>query len=159
MYMDGKAIEGKILSTFADVAQAAGYSPLHGRIIGILLVEGKALSLQDIARKTGYSSSMVSLSLDLLELLGVIKRVKKTGDRKLYIRLSGDLLETLKSAFTMKLEKSIGQTLEEFGKNKEELEGLKGPEKKRLLNTLNTLEGEVKRLERYINLLSKIKLP
>jgi len=157
--MDGKAIENRILSTFADVAQAAGYSPLHGKIIGVLLVEGKALSLQDIAKKTGYSHSMVSLSLDLLEFLGVIKRVKKTGDRKLYIRLSGDLLETLKRAFTMKLEKSIGQTLLDFEENRKELGGLKGPEKARISKTLDTLEKEVKRLERYINLLSKIKLP
>lgn len=157
--MDGKDIEGKILSTFADVAQAAGYSPLHGKIIGVLLVEGKALSLQDIAGKTGYSSSMVSLSLELLELLGVIKRVKKTGDRKLYIQLSGDLLETLKRAFTMKLERSIRQTLSDFEESKKELEKLDGKEKPKIAKTLNILEREVRRLERYINLLSKIKLP
>lgn len=157
--MDGKAIEGRILSTFADVAQAAGYSPLHGKIIGVLLVEGKALSLQDIARRTGYSASMVSLSLDLLELLGVIKRVKKTGDRQLYIQLSRDLLETLKSAFTMKLEKSISQTLSDFEQSKKEVEKLKGKERVKMLKTLNTLEAEVRRLERYIKLLSKIKLP
>ncbi len=157
--MDGKAIEEKILSTFADVAQAAGYSPLHGKIIGVLLVEGKALSLQDISGKTGYSPSMVSLSLDLLELLGVIKRVKKTGDRRLYIKLSGDLLEALKSAFTIKLEKSISQTLSDFEESRRELAGLKGPEKARISRTLGTLEKEVKRLERYVRMLSAIRLP
>ena len=102
---------------------------------------------------------MVSLSLDLLEFLGVVNRVKKTGDRKLYIRLSGDLLETLKRAFTMKLEKSIGQTLSDFKENRKELGNLKNPEKAKISKTLDTLEKEVKRLERYINLLSKIKLP
>lgn len=157
--MNGKEIEERILSTFADVAQAAGYSPLHGKIIGVLLVGGRALSLQDIAKKTGYSVSMISLSLDLLELLGVIKRIKKTGDRKLYIQLSGDLLESLKNAFTMKLEKSIGQTLSDFESSRRELGKLKGPERERLEKTLSKLEGEVRRLERYISLLSKIKLP
>ena len=61
-----KEIENKIFSTFAEVARAIGYSPLHGKLIGVLLVKGRAVSLQELAKKTGYSAGMVSLSLDLL---------------------------------------------------------------------------------------------
>ncbi|UCD07264.1 MAG: hypothetical protein JSW41_05580, partial [Candidatus Aenigmatarchaeota archaeon] len=89
---DGKILEEKIYSTFSDIASSIGYSPLHGKIIGVLLVRGREMSLQELAKETGYSASMISLSLDLLELLGVIKRVKKTGDRNLYIVLQRDLL-------------------------------------------------------------------
>jgi len=151
---DGKALEKRILDTFAEVAGSIGYSPLHGKIIGVLLVKDRPMSLQDVARVTGYSSSMVSLSLDLLDVLGVIKKVKKTGDRKLYIELSGDLLECLKKAFVMKLERSIKGSLNEF-------ENLRKSAKSdaSASNTLDVLEKEIKRLETYINLLSKIKLP
>jgi DNA-binding transcriptional regulator GbsR (MarR family) len=151
---NSRHLEGKILDIFSDVASSIGYSPLHGKIIGVLLVSQKQMSLQELAKRTGYSVSMVSLSLDLLEVLGVIKKVKKTGDRKLYVELSGDLLECLKRAFVMKLEKSISQSLAEF-ENLKKTGKADGSAKK----TLEVLEKEIKRLETYINLLSKIKLP
>ena len=77
MSIPEKEIEEKILDRFAEVASSIGYSPLHGKIIGVLIVRGKPMSLQEVAKATGYSSSMVSLSLDLLELLGIIKKGKK----------------------------------------------------------------------------------
>jgi len=156
---DGKKLEEKIYSTFSDIASSIGYSPLHGRIIGVLLVQGREMSLQELARETGYSPSMISLSLDLLELLGVIRRVKKTGDRNLYIALQGDLLKCLKNAIILRVKKSIGSTLSDFDKNRTDLRKLGREERKRMLKTLNILEKEIKRLEKYINLLSGIKLP
>jgi len=118
---NGKAIKNKIFSTFADLASSLGYSPVHGKIIGALLVAGEPLSLQELAKETGYSSSMVSLSLDLLEVLGVVKKVKKTADRKLYVELSGDLVASLKNAMVMRIKKSIEDSLTEFSYNREQL--------------------------------------
>ena len=154
-----KDIENKILDTFADVASSIGYSPIHGKIIGILLVKDQTLSLQELAEKTGYSASMVSLSLDLLEVLGIIKKVKKTADRKLYVELSGDLLECLKRAILIKLEKSITTSLQEFEDSKKQLDGLEGKEKDRVLKTINVLEEQINRLNSYVKLLSKTRLP
>lgn len=156
---DGKEIEEKIYSTFSDIASSIGYSPLHGKIIGVLMVHGKEMSLQGLAKETGYSASMISLSLDLLELLGVIKRVKKTGDRNLYIVLKGDLLESLKNAIILRVKKSIDSTLTDFDKSRQDLKKLKGEERQRMLNIMDILEKEIKRLGIYINLLSGIKLP
>jgi DNA-binding transcriptional regulator GbsR (MarR family) len=156
---DGKAIEEKIYSTFSGIASSIGYSPLHGRIIGVLLVQGREVSLQELARETGYSVSMISLSLDLLELLGVIKRVKKTGDRNLYIVLQGDLLECLKNAIILRVKKSIDSTLLDFGERRKGLKKLRGEEKRKMLRTLDVLERETKRLEKYVRLLSGTRLP
>ena len=152
-------IENKIYDTFAEVASSLGYSPLHGKIIGVLLVSGKALSLDDVAKETGYSPSMVSLSLDLLEVLGIIKKVKKTGDRKLYLELHGDLLEALKNAIIIKLEKSVHNSLAEFEKAKVQLKAIDDDNKNKVLETISVLEGNIKRLEMYVNLLAEIKLP
>jgi len=154
-----KEIEKKIFSTFSDVASSIGYSPLHGQIIGVLLVKDKALSLQELAKETGYSPSMISLSLDLLEVLNVVKKVKKAADRKLYIELSGDLLEALKNAVIVKLSKSVSSSLKEFEDGKKELSSLEGNEKERVLKTIETLETEIKRLKTYVDLLSKTNLP
>ncbi len=152
-------IHNKIFSTFAEVASSIGYSPLHGKIIGVLLVKNKPVSLQELAKDTGYSASMLSLSLDFLEILGVIKKVKKEADRKLYVSLAGDLLECLKRAITIKVEKSIQNSLAEFEESKKELSKFTGKEKTEALNSLEILESQIKRLNRYVNLLAQIRLP
>jgi DNA-binding transcriptional regulator GbsR (MarR family) len=157
--MKTKEIKRNIYSAFSDIASTIGYSDMHGRIIAALLVNNKRLSLQELANETGYSLSTISLSLDFLELMGMIKKVKNVGDRKLYVELQGDLLEGLKKAFVLNLQKNITGTLEAFGGYKDILSSSKDDESKSALKVLNTLEGEIKRLEKYINLLSKLRLP
>ena len=139
-------IENKIYSTFSEVASAIGYSPLHGKIIGVLLVKGGAVTLNDLARHTGYSTGMVSLSLDLLEVLGVIKKIKKESDRKLYVELCGDLLECLKRAIVIKVEKSIGNSLLDFEGAEKELGKLEGEETEQAKKTLKILRAQLERL-------------
>jgi len=157
--MNGKSIEDNVLSTFSEIAGSIGYSPLHGKIIGILLIEGVPVSLQYLAKKTGYSVPMVSLSLDLLEVLGTIKKIKKTGDRKLYVQLQGDLLEALKRAVISKVEKGIKSSLSEFEENKKRIEDLPLKNRENAKKTIDVLEKEIRRLDTYMKLLSKIRLP
>ncbi|NIO23104.1 MAG: hypothetical protein GTN38_03710 [Candidatus Aenigmarchaeota archaeon] len=152
-------IEKKIFNTFGEVAKSIGFSPIHGNIIAALMVKGESLSLQDLARKTGYSVSMVSLSLDLLEILGIIKKIKKPTDRKLYIELGGDLLESLKRILLMRINKNISDSLLEFEQSKKRMEKLQGENKRDVLKAINTLESEINRLKRYVDLLSDIRLP
>jgi len=150
-------IEKDIYSSFAALANTIGYSEIHGRIIAALMVSGKKLSLQDLSEKTGYSISTLSLNLDLLEFFGMIKKIKNAGDRKLYLQLNGDLLEGLKKAFTVKIQKSVTESLKRFGEYKESLKYSKDKDKTRVINALNILEKEILRLDKYINLLSKLK--
>ncbi len=70
----GQNIEEHIYSTFASIASAIGYSEVHGRIIAALLVSDRPLSLEELSKKTNYSLAAISLSLDLLEIIGMIKK-------------------------------------------------------------------------------------
>ncbi len=152
-------IDRKIYNTFAEVASSIGYSPIHGQLIGALLLRGRSLSLQELAKETGYSAGMVSLSLDLLEVLGVIKKVKKPGDRRLYVELSGDLLGALKKAILSKVTKSVDSFMAEFSDAKEKLSGMDSDNAKKTLETIGTLEKEIGRLKSYMDLLSKAEMP
>jgi len=156
--MNIEDVEKDIYSSFANLASTIGYSEIHGRIIAALMVSGKKLSLQDLAKKTGYSISTLSLSLDLLEFFEMIKKIKNVGDRKLYIELHGDLLEGLKKAFVVRIQKSVNDSLRRFSEYKETLKVSKSKDRKKVMDVLNILEGEIKRLDKYINLLAKIKL-
>jgi len=156
--MNIQDIEKDIYSSFATLASTIGYSEIHGRTIAALMVAGKKLSLQDLAEKTGYSISTLSLSLDLLEFFGMIKKIKNAGDRKLYVELHGDLLEGLKKAFVVRIQKSVTDSLNRFEEYKENLKISRDKSKKRVMDALNILEEEIQRLDKYINLLSKLKL-
>jgi DNA-binding transcriptional regulator GbsR (MarR family) len=152
-------IEKRILDTFSELAKSMGFSPIHGNIIGSLIIGSGSMPLQDIAKKTGYSISMISLSMDLLEILGIVRKVKKSGDRKLYIELSGDLLESLKKVFLMRVKKGITGSLSAFEQSKGKLNDMRGKNKEEVLKTINMLEREIKRLDKYVTLLSETKLP
>lgn len=154
-----REIEKRILDTFSELAKSIGFSPIHGNIIGSLIIGGGSMSLQDIARKTGYSISMISLSMDFLEILGIVRKVKKSRDRKLYIELNGNLLESLKKIFLMRVKKGIAGSLADFENAKEQLRKMQGDSKKDVLNAIEMLEKEIKRLDRYMSLLSEMKLP
>jgi len=152
-------IKGKIYSTFANIANSLGYSEVYGRIIACLLTHDGPIPLSEVAKETGYSSSMVSLSIDFLETVDMVKRIKKPGDRKLYLQADGSLLDGLKRAILVKIEKNISNSLQEFDGYKKELSKLKGKESERLLKAIDKLENEVRRMEMYVKILSKIKTP
>jgi len=159
MMYDGKIIENELFAVFSNLAGTLGYSPIHGKIIATLIIEKKPLPLQEVAKRTGYSTGMISLSLDLLEVLGVIKKIKKAGDRKLYVQLEGDLLEILKKAVIVKVENGIANALDEISEKRAAVKERKDAESKRALKLLETIEKEIKRLEKYVNMLSGIRLP
>lgn len=157
--MDVKALKHDLYSSFASIASLIGYSEVHGRIIAALTAGKEPLSLQALAKETGYSTSSISTSLDLLEVLGMISKVKKPGDRKLYVRLEGDLLEGLRKAIFLRAEKGISSALDEFESYERELASLgDGEDKKKVENILHTLRGEIKRLEDYMDRIQRIEL-
>ncbi|MFO7872836.1 MAG: hypothetical protein R6U26_04365 [Candidatus Undinarchaeales archaeon] len=153
-------IESEIIDTFASISESLGYSEVHGKILAALLISDKALSLDQIANKTRYSSSMISLSLDLLEVIGMISKVKKSGDRKLYVKMDGDLLEALKTAVMLKLGKGFEDVSENLSTYRKKIKDMdKKPKKqKELLKGLKKLEQEAERIDKYIEKLSKVEI-
>ena len=145
-------ITEKIHSTFASVATSMGYNEVHGRIISALMVAGKPLSSEELSKETGYSPSAISLSLDLLELVGIVRKVKNAGDRRVYAQMDGDMLEGLRNAFFFKIKKNIASTLSEFERHRQGSD-------EQTLRTIEALEREVRRFDEYINRLMSIEPP
>ncbi len=146
-------IEEKIYSTFAAVSSSIGYSEVHGRIIAALLVSNKPLSLDELCKKTKYSMAAISISLDLLEIVGIVRKIKNLKDRKIYAKLEGDIIGGLKNAMLFKIQKEIYSTLSELENYKKANISNESKE------AIKKLEKEVKRLGIYIDSLSKVEIP
>ena len=144
-------LQEKIFSTFSTISTSLGYSEVHGRIIAALVVNGGPISLHELADATGYSVSAISLSLDLLELVGIIRKIKNVGDRKLYVKLDGDLIQGLRNALILKVQKDILFTLMEL----EQFENADERSKK----MVGRLKREIDSLEEYVKALSNVDVP
>lgn len=154
------AIKQRLYSSFANVAALMGYSEVHGRIIAALSATSEPLALGDLAKETGYSLSSISTSLDFLEVLGMVRKVKLPGDRRVYVQLEGDLLEGLKRAVVMKGKKGVGNAFSEFNTFEAALGTLPDDEDRaKVANILRTLRSELEALQAYLDLLDQIQLP
>ncbi|RLF77583.1 GbsR/MarR family transcriptional regulator [Thermococci archaeon] len=99
-----------MMEHFADTARRFGLSELYGYIYGVLFFEDEPLSLGKIAERTGYSLSHVSTALKLLENIGLVKRIKKPGDKRAYYTAIKNIREWRKEAYYKKIEEDVRQT-------------------------------------------------
>lgn len=141
--------EENVYNIFSKVAQSLGYSKVHGVILAALFLN-KELSLKELAKKTKYSLSSISLSIDFLELLNLVEK-KRKANKQVYIELKGDILVVLKDIFLAKILRSIEESKREIFKLKPKNE----QEKEKLIR----LRKEMDRFEKYIKELAKIRIP
>lgn len=66
------------------IMERYGLPRIGGRIMGLMMLDDKPLSLDDIAQLLGVSRASVSTNLRLSEMAGLAKRVARPGDRRDY---------------------------------------------------------------------------
>ena len=87
-------------------AQGDGLPRIAGRILGLLIFDGRAYSFGELAVELQVSRGSVSTNARLLEALGAIERVTRPGDRQDYFQLSEDPYSRILDAALERAEKS-----------------------------------------------------
>ncbi|HIE41517.1 MAG TPA: hypothetical protein EYP80_02525 [Candidatus Aenigmarchaeota archaeon] len=134
----------QVYSIFSNLISTLGYSKVHGYVLATLLIH-KELSLKEIAKKSRYSLSSISLSIDLLEFLNLVEKYRKNSGKVIHIKLKGDLLVALKKIILLKINRGIENALEEIKKE----EG----------KNARKVEKEILRLKKYVDALNKVEIP
>jgi len=130
-------------------------SELYGYIYGVLFFEDEPLSLGKIAERTGYSLSHVSTALKLLENIGLVKRIKKPGDKRAYYTAIKNIREWRKEAYYKKIEEDVRQTRKSLLKA---LEAIGDDESEEAVKIKERIEFSLQRnaiTERIINIFLK----
>ncbi len=78
----------QLLQTCARFLEAEGVPRLGGRMFGVALIAGGALSLDELAARAGASKASASSNARLLERLGLIEKVSLAGERKDHYRFA-----------------------------------------------------------------------
>lgn len=72
-----------------------GFPRIAGRILGLLLVEERPSSLDEMVEKLQVSKASISTNVRMLERLRILERVSAPGDRRDYYRVGEDPWENM----------------------------------------------------------------
>ena len=93
------AIRSRLVASGGRLAQAFGFPRVAGEVLACLYLTPGAASLDALEAELQLSTAAVSLAAAPLERLGLVRRVRKPGDRKRYYRSADDLGSALRHGF------------------------------------------------------------
>ncbi len=86
-----QASTADLIERIALFFEAEGFSRIGGRIFGRLLLADTAMSLDGLAADLAASKASISTETRSLERRGVLERVGKPGDRRVYYQVAAEL--------------------------------------------------------------------
>ena len=135
----------------------AGYSECSSRVLATALVEPNEISLEDLAKNTGYSlasvSTVLNTKLKFLERLGVYKKYSKPGSKRVFVYADMDLARIQKEAFAYKVKNQIRPALKRIPQIIKKYSRLKDEKSKRELKKLRKMESDLKKMEKMFETL------
>jgi len=83
-------IRERFIEQMGVIFQADGLPRISGRLVGLMVFDGKPWSFGELAIELQVSRGSISTNTKLMEQFGIIERVAKPGDRQDYFQLSDD---------------------------------------------------------------------
>jgi DNA-binding transcriptional regulator GbsR (MarR family) len=95
--------EAAFVEQLGLIYQGEGLPRIAGRIIGLMIVNARAFSFDELAKELKISRGSVSTNTRLLEGFGVLDRISRPGERQDYFQLS-------KRPYSQMLERQLEKT-------------------------------------------------
>ncbi|UCD24807.1 MAG: MarR family transcriptional regulator, partial [Gemmatimonadota bacterium] len=86
--------------------EAEGRPRIAGRLFALMLLEDRDFTLEELAELLQVSRGSMSTNTRLLEAHGVIERVAKSGDRRVYYRLTADPYRAMIESHLKRMERT-----------------------------------------------------
>ncbi len=143
-----------ITEACVQIARMRGYSDALGVLRGILMLSEDPLSLDDLVDLTGYSKSTVSTNMNLLESIGIAKRVITPGDKK-YRYISVTDTDVLREAMMTHIKKEVGILMSALERADKALSEHEGEEASQLMKRIESIRNFYSKTDRLLNLIRK----
>jgi len=144
-------IEKKIIDIGHEIFKGYGVDNSTAQILSILNFESDAISMEELAERTGYSLASISLKIKNIENFWSIKRLHKPGSRKTYLHMEKNLLDAfaiqIRNGFETELDiakTKIDPLIEEYRGN------VTTQEQKIKLHTYENYLSEINKFEELI---------
>ena len=119
--MPGKTSVADVRSDFIEqtglISQVEGLPRIAGRVFGLLIFDGDAVSFGDLAARLQVSRGSISSSIRILEERGLIKRTSKPGERQDYLQLAPNPYATMLEGIQKRnriISEDIARTIEKL---------------------------------------------
>ncbi len=140
------------------MAKMLGHSDAAGALIGSLFLAEGPLSMDELVEVTGYSKSTVSTNMTLLENQGIVRRMRKPGDKRNYYVAMQSVDETFK-AENEKIRQIMQIHIAAMGEAERILEDAeRSDEAERLRRLFSSMREECVRARRLIELVSPFSM-
>lgn len=98
----------------------SGLDQLSSTIFALLYLEPEEISMEELAKKTGYSLASISNKVKVLEPTGFIKKIQKPGSRKIYLYAEKNYFKVFREQLLKMQEtklKMVNETMPEIIRN------------------------------------------
>ncbi len=86
-------LQQEFIEMATHIGQSIGQEHSMTVIFSILFSEPDAISMEDLAAKSGYSLALISQKIKILESFNIIQRTTRPGSKKVYLYMHKDLLD------------------------------------------------------------------
>lgn len=150
-------VKEEVTDACMKVMENFGFNPTLMRIYFTIFFAPEELGLKEICEDTGYSVSMISSQMSILERLSDIRKFKKPGSKRIYYECQHDVKIVMKKKMTesMNIIANVTRVLKE---SDEKLARDKDPESERIRGYLNDMRKEYGKAGIFFKLLRKARL-
>ncbi|MBU0980445.1 MAG: hypothetical protein KJ709_06560 [Nanoarchaeota archaeon] len=146
-----QAFEKEFIDFFVGVFRGFGMDSLSAKLVAILYMEPEEVSMEDLAKKTGYCLASVSNKLRFLESVGQIQRRKHPGTKKVYYYMHKDIARVLKGKLEKSRQSCIGPMKEVLPRIIGKYRNAKmGPKEKAKMAIINDYYRQVTKIEKMM---------
>jgi HTH-type transcriptional regulator, glycine betaine synthesis regulator len=122
-----RALLGEVAEAVGSLMEFWGFKRVMGRIWGLLYLRGDALPASDLCDQLSISSGAASMALSELEHWGVVRRIRRPGDRREYFEAETDIWKMISRVLRERELAQIERVLEVFERVREKLRALPAP--------------------------------
>lgn len=149
-----KAAKRCVVDASIQMANLLGHSDAAGALIGSLFVADGPLSMDELVEMTGYSKSTVSINMTFLENQGIVRRMRRPGDKRNYYVIMKNIDETFKTE-NEKIRQMMQIQIAAIGEAERILEGAeRSDEAERLRRLFSTTRVECVKARKLIDLVA-----
>lgn len=98
-----------LVNALGRLSETAGFSRMIGQIYSLLYLSPARISLGEIAEKLGVSKASVSLNIQNMERMGMVKRFNRPADRQNYYEADPDFWKVIRGILSDREKKLLGE--------------------------------------------------
>lgn len=107
-------VDRKFVEVYKEISKGEGIDESVSAIFARIYIEPEDISMEDLAKETGYSLASISNKVNMLELLLPIKKIRKPGTKKIFLSVEKNMMNILKEVFIRKEEHCVHVTKEKL---------------------------------------------